>query len=100
MCDGCRTIVLFRYHNLEYDPILCFPTYHHSGAVYGIMLATIALVGDLTASMMKRDAGMKDSGTILPGHGGLLDRIDSYMFTAPASFFFARNILPLMLRIR
>eukprot|EP01035_Chromulina_nebulosa_P018167 gene18167-23825_t len=53
-----------------------------------------ALVGDLTASMMKRDARLKDTGTIFPGHGGFLDRFDSYMFTAPAAYFFCRDVIP------
>ena len=66
------------------------------GFLYGISISFIALVGDLTASMMKRDAGVKDTGTILPGHGGLLDRIDSYMLTGPIAFFFFSVILPIM----
>ena len=65
-----------------------------TGAAYGILLSTISLVGDLTASMMKRDAKMKDSGNILPGHGGLLDRIDSYMFTAPLAYIYITLLLP------
>ena len=73
-----------------------WPYWAVTGSFYGLILGFIGLVGDLTQSMMKRDAGVKDSGNILPGHGGLLDRIDSYMLTAPVAYFFIRRVLPLV----
>lgn len=80
--------------------LMQWPLWFLTGASYGLMMGIIALVGDLTASMMKRDAGMKDSGNILPGHGGLLDRIDSYMFAAPAAYFFCVVVLPFSQKMR
>ena len=51
--------------------------------------ALIAVVGDLAASAIKRDTGIKDYGRLIPGHGGILDRFDSILFTAPVVYILA-----------
>jgi phosphatidate cytidylyltransferase len=59
------------------------------GLELGLVVAVVAPIGDLVQSMLKRDLRIKDSGTMLPGHGGLLDRFDSLLFVLPATYFLA-----------
>lgn len=54
----------------------------------GVIVGVFGQVGDLAESLLKRDAGMKDSSSLIPGHGGILDRFDSLMFVSPLLFFY------------
>lgn len=84
---GCLALSLSGAYAME------FPRWKTSGFLFGFSLFALGLIGDLTASMLKRDAKVKDSGTILPGHGGIIDRMDSYILTAPFAFLFFSRIL-------
>jgi phosphatidate cytidylyltransferase len=65
-------------------PSLALPITLAAGAITGV----VTVIGDLVESMLKRDAGVKDSSTIIPGHGGVLDKLDGALFVGPALFWF------------
>jgi phosphatidate cytidylyltransferase len=61
--------------------------------VLGLILSLAAVIGDLIESLFKREAGMKDSGHIFPGIGGILDLLDSLLFNAPLMYLYLRHVL-------
>jgi phosphatidate cytidylyltransferase len=72
-----------------------FGAHWWEGILYGLAVVCSATLGDLGESMIKRDIGIKDMGTLLPGHGGLMDRLDSLLPTAPVAWLLLTAFVPL-----
>ncbi len=68
-------VKLGAFHHLQY------------GLILGLVVAVVAPLGDLCESMIKRDLGVKDMGSVIPGHGGMLDRFDALLFVLPATYY-------------
>ncbi|MCK4241924.1 MAG: CDP-archaeol synthase [Dehalococcoidia bacterium] len=68
--------------------ILNLPIPYWQVTILGILIGIFAQLGDLSESLLKRSAGVKESGTLIPGHGGLLDRLDSVVFTVVVVYYY------------
>jgi phosphatidate cytidylyltransferase len=89
--EGCAGGMIAALGGAAIASYTFFPELHIAAALpLAAAMNVLAVLGDLTESAIKRGAGAKDAASILPGHGGLLDRLDSLLFNAPLLYYFAR----------
>ena len=74
-----------------------FPINPLGGLIIGLVIGLVAPVGDLVVSLLKREAGRKDTGDLLPGHGGALDRIDAWLVAIPVGYYLILAVYPALL---
>lgn len=86
-------LTAYLYGHFVFELWLGLPFGIIAGVVGGILLCAGAVIGDLAESLLKREAGVKDSGALLPGHGGVLDRFDALYFTLPIAYWFLLVVL-------
>jgi phosphatidate cytidylyltransferase len=83
---GCVILSLIYFNYLRINKYIYI-------IIFSVSASVFSMVGDLAASKIKRENGIKDFGKILPGHGGILDRFDSVLFVAPTVYYFIRHFL-------
>jgi phosphatidate cytidylyltransferase len=92
--EGAGAGLIFAILSALAAKYLVLPFLPVAGAiVIGTIVGTIGQLGDLTESLMKRDAGVKDSSTLIPGHGGAFDRFDSVLLVAPCVYLYLGYVL-------
>jgi phosphatidate cytidylyltransferase len=87
------TVVGALYAYFVFGAWLGVPVSAGAGALIGLVVSPIAQTGDLVESLLKREAGVKDSGTLLPGHGGVLDRFDALFLSIPVTYWLLMLVL-------
>ncbi len=87
--SGCATALFIKFLDSSIFKIIPDFSYFHT-LILGGLICISGIMGDLFESMMKRDANIKDAGGLLPGHGGILDRLDSLNFTIPVAYFYVK----------